>query len=176
MHNQQTCPCCGGCGHERTPDAWGHYGDCNGDAGEGHKPIIRICSTCDGIGALHSHEDDRSKAIEAMLALLHVLTGNRAKIASRELELTAWCLLSAFGLTEHTQTEIGQMTGYTRSNVCKKVNDLAACFGKSAKNGKSITARKTYSLRQMIVAQTRKPTALTESHKQTQELWRINHD
>lgn len=170
MIDQETCPRCGGCGHERTPDAWGHYGDCNADAGESHKPIIRLCPDCDGVGSIEDKQDARDKAAEAMLALLNVLTGKRANIANRELELTAWCLLSVFGLTEHSQTAIGQMTGYTRANVCKKINRLAQAMGKRVRNGKSDEARKTYSVRQMIVAQSRKPFPKTEN------LWGINHD
>lgn len=174
--DQQTCPRCGGCGRERTPDAWGHYGDCNADAGEARKPIIRLCPSCQGVGVLECDAETTDKATKAMMALLNVLTGNRSKVASKELELTAWCLLSVFGLTEHSQTEIGHITGYTRANVCKKVNALALAIGEAVKNGKSAAARKTYSLRQIIVAQRRKKIAMTELQKQTEHLWTLNHD
>lgn len=44
----ETCPNC--YGHGWTSGGWGHFGDCNGDAGEGWKPCLARCSRCMGTG------------------------------------------------------------------------------------------------------------------------------
>ena len=44
----QTCPECHGAGWVLT--GHGHYGDCNGDAGEALKPCLSICDQCLGRG------------------------------------------------------------------------------------------------------------------------------
>ena len=170
------CQTCKGCGHRKTPNAWGHYGDCNGDAGEAKKPIVRLCPDCGGTGAAHQEGQAKYGATEAMLALLNFLVGNRKAISARQLELKAWCLLDAFGLTELTQTEIAEACGCTRAHISKQALTLRDKAGCAPSHHKSEQARKVYGLRQMIVSQTRKQTQLSETEKRTADLWRINYD
>ena len=46
----QRCPRCQGRG--TTGSGHGHFGDCNGDAGEAWKPTLRLCPECLGRGVI----------------------------------------------------------------------------------------------------------------------------
>ncbi len=74
-----------------------------------------------------------------------------------------------------TQTSIASRYGVTRACISRRVGKLRALHG-FALSEKQIAARKTYGLRQMIVAQTRKPTRMTEMQKATEALWTNNYD
>jgi hypothetical protein len=170
------CQTCRGCGHSKTPDAWGHYGDCNGHAGEAKKPIVRLCPECGGTGGTDDSDKKKHGATEAMLALLNFLVGNCKAISSKQLELKAWCLLDAFGLTDLTQTQIAEACGCTRAHVSKQALTLREKAGCAPSHHKSEQARKVYGLRQLMVSQGRKQTRLSETQKRAADLWRIDHD
>ena len=74
-----------------------------------------------------------------------------------------------------TQTSIAEMYGVTRACISRRVSKLRALHG-FVLSEKQIAARKTYGLRQMIVAQTRKPTRMTDTQKATEALWTNNYD
>jgi len=74
-----------------------------------------------------------------------------------------------------TQTEIAKKYGVTRACISRRVCQLRGKSG-VAPTKRQISARKTYALRQMIVAQTRKPTRMTEMQKATEALWTNNYD
>ena len=74
-----------------------------------------------------------------------------------------------------TQTSIAKMYGVTRACISRRVSKLRALHGFTLSE-KQIAARKTYGLRQMIVAQTRKPTRMTDTQKATEALWTNTYD
>ena len=77
---------------------------------------------------------------------------------------------------DKTQTAIAKQFGVTRAAVSKRVVEIrkAANPNTIARSQKSIAARKTYALRQLIVGQTRKKIDLTSTQKETAELWATN--
>ena len=74
---------------------------------------------------------------------------------------------------DKTQTSIAKQFGVTRAAVSKRVVEIrkAANPATIARSQKSIEARKTYALRQLIVGQTRKKIDLTNQQKETNDLW-----
>ena len=74
-----------------------------------------------------------------------------------------------------TQTEIAHKYGVTRACISRRVCQIRGKSGLPPSK-RQILARKTYGLRQMIVAQTRKPTCMTDIQKETEALWRIDYD
>ena len=71
-----------------------------------------------------------------------------------------------------TQTEIAKKYGVTRACISRRVCQIRGKSG-IAPTKRQITARKTYGLRQLIVAQTRKPQRPME---EALKIWRLNHD
>lgn len=65
---KETCQCCGGRQYQPVPGAGGHYGDCNGDAGEGWKPIMRQCPTCLGTGFIEDAEKQKQDELNLLMA------------------------------------------------------------------------------------------------------------
>jgi hypothetical protein len=76
---------------------------------------------------------------------------------------------------DKTQTAIAKQFGVTRAAVSKRVVEIrkAANPNTIARSQKSIAARKTYALRQLIVGQTRKKIDLTNQQKETNNLWAL---
>lgn len=77
---------------------------------------------------------------------------------------------------DKTQTSIAKQFGVTRAAVSKRVIEIrkAANPQTIARSQKSIEARKTYALRQLIVGGTRTKINLTNQQKETQTLWETN--
>lgn len=74
-----------------------------------------------------------------------------------------------------TQTQIAKRFGVTRACISRRVCQMRQKRGMPLSAKQTLT-RKTYGLRQLIVAQTRKPTRLTDIQKEIEALWRIDHD
>jgi predicted transcriptional regulator len=74
---------------------------------------------------------------------------------------------------DKTQTSIAKQFGVTRAAVSKRVVEIRKAANPTtiARSQKSIEARKTYALRQLIVGQTRKKIDLTNQQKETNDLW-----
>ena len=77
---------------------------------------------------------------------------------------------------DKTQTSIAKQFGVTRAAVSKRVVEIrkAANPNTIARSQKSIEARKTYALRQLIVGQTRTKINLTTTQKETADIWAQN--
>jgi predicted transcriptional regulator len=77
---------------------------------------------------------------------------------------------------DKTQTSIAKQFGVTRAAVSKRVVEIrkAANPATIARSQKSIEARKTYALRQLIVGQTRTKINLTTTQKETADIWAQN--
>jgi hypothetical protein len=94
-----------------------------------------------------------------------------------ELQYFVACWMAAFELEDKdedkTQTSIAKQFGVTRAAVSKRVIEIrkAANPGTIARSQKSIEARKTYALRQLIVGGTRTKINLTNQQKEKATLW-----
>jgi predicted transcriptional regulator len=77
---------------------------------------------------------------------------------------------------DRTQTLIAKQFNVTRAAVSKRVVEIrkAANPQTIARSQKSIAARKTYALRQLIVGQTRTKIDLNNQQKEMNELWITN--
>jgi hypothetical protein len=77
---------------------------------------------------------------------------------------------------DKTQTSIARQFNVTRAAVSKRVVEIrkAANPNTIARSQKSIAARKTYALRQLIVGGTRTKINLPNQQKETQTLWETN--
>jgi len=80
-----------------------------------------------------------------------------------------------------TQAEIARKHGVTRACVSKRVSLMRPILSETIHDLVLLNAqeqkRKTYGLRQMIVAAARKSTRMTEHKKATQKLWSTSsHD
>ena len=110
-------------------------------------------------------------------AIVRFLQQAREVSACPDLQYFVACWMAAFELEDRdedrTQTMIAKQFGVTRAAVSKRVIEIrkAANPATIARSQKSIAARKTYALRQMIVGQTRTKIDITNQQKETNELW-----
>jgi len=111
------CQDCQGGGKLPCAGSWGHYGDCNADAGEGRKTVIRDCDACAGTGRI---QETYSTAAAVAWYLVQYLSCGDAK----RMFLRVWALKSVFGLTSKGAAEIGKITGYSRQHVHKEIHEL----------------------------------------------------
>jgi len=113
-------------------------------------------------------------------AIVRFLQQAREVSQCPDLQYFVACWQAAFELEDRdedkTQTSIAQQFQVTRAAVSKRVVEIrkAANPATIARSQKSIAARKTYALRQMIVGQTRTKVDLTNQQKETAELWATN--
>jgi predicted transcriptional regulator len=97
-----------------------------------------------------------------------------------DLQYFVACWQAAFEMEDRdedrTQTLIAKQFNVTRAAVSKRVVEIrkAANPQTIARSQKSIAARKTYALRQLIVGQTRTKIDLTSTQKETNNLWDSN--
>jgi hypothetical protein len=96
-----------------------------------------------------------------------------------DLQYFVACWMAAFEMEDkdedRTQTAIARQFKVTRAAVSKRIVEIrkAANPNTIARSQKSIAARKTYALRQLIVGQTRKKIDLTNNQKETNDLWAL---
>jgi putative heme degradation protein len=113
-------------------------------------------------------------------AIVRFLQQAREVSSCPDLQYFVACWQAAFELEDRdedkTQTSIAQQFKVTRAAVSKRVVEIrkAANPNTIARSQKSISARKTYALRQMIVGQTRTKIDLTNQQKETNDLWTTN--
>jgi predicted transcriptional regulator len=83
------------------------------------------------------------------------------------------CWMLAFELDGTSQTDVAKEFGVTRAAVSKRVVEIrkAASGDNVARGQKSREAAKTYTLRQLIVGQTRKPAKLNQTAAATNAMW-----
>jgi len=116
-----TCQNCQGGGKIPCEGAWGHYGDCNADAGEGHKPVIRECDACMGGGRVPASAFCVGEVARSIIFMIEADT-------PRETFLNLWVVRLLCGLTEKTQADVARLTGYTRQHISKKILDLKRSY------------------------------------------------
>lgn len=113
-------------------------------------------------------------------AIVRFLQQSREMKQYAELPYFVACWQCAFELEDseqdESQTAIAKQFGVTRAAVSKRVVEIrkAANPQTIARSQKSIAARKTYALRQLIVGQTRTKINITNQQKETNELWAQN--
>jgi hypothetical protein len=113
-------------------------------------------------------------------AIVQFLQQAREASACPDLQYFVACWMAAFEMEDRdedrTQTTIAKQFNVTRAAVSKRVIEIrkAANPGTIARSQKSIAARKTYALRQLIVGGTRTKINLTNQQKETQTLWETN--
>ena len=113
-------------------------------------------------------------------AIVRFLQQSREMKQYAELPYFVACWQAAFELEDteqdESQTAIAKQFGVTRAAVSKRVIEIrkAANPQTIARSQKSIAARKTYALRQLIVGQTRTKIDLNNQQKETNELWEMN--
>jgi hypothetical protein len=113
-------------------------------------------------------------------AIVQFLQQAREASACPDLQYFVACWMAAFEMEDRdedrTQTTIAKQFGVTRAAVSKRVVEIrkAANPQTIARSQKSISARKTYALRQLIVGQTRTKIDLTNQQKETNNLWDTN--
>jgi predicted DNA-binding protein YlxM (UPF0122 family) len=96
-----------------------------------------------------------------------------------DLRLAVKCWMSHYQLTPFSQTEIAQQEGVTRAAIskrCKEIEDMLKTDDDKhitkARGEKSQEARKTYTLRQLLVGATRERLpAITETQKRKNDKW-----
>ena len=113
-------------------------------------------------------------------AIVQFLQQAREASACPDLQYFVACWMAAFEMEDRdedrTQTTIAKQFNVTRAAVSKRVVEIrkAANPQTIARSQKSIAARKTYALRQLIVGQTRTKIDLNNQQKETNELWEMN--
>ena len=110
-------------------------------------------------------------------AIVRFLQQAREVSQCPDLQYFVACWQAAFELEDRdedkTQTSIAQQFQVTRAAVSKRVVEIrkAANPATIARSQKSIAARKTYALRQLIVGQTRTKINISNQQKEINELW-----
>jgi len=113
-------------------------------------------------------------------AIVQFLQQAREASACPDLQYFVACWMAAFEMEDRdedrTQTTIAKQFNVTRAAVSKRVIEIrkAANPGTIARSQKSIAARKTYALRQLIVGGTRTKINLTTTQKETADIWAQN--
>jgi hypothetical protein len=113
-------------------------------------------------------------------AIVQFLQQAREASACPDLQYFVACWQAAFEMEDRdedrTQTLIAKQFNVTRAAVSKRVVEIrkAANPQTIARSQKSIAARKTYALRQLIVGQIRTKIDLTSTQKETNNLWDTN--
>jgi hypothetical protein len=113
-------------------------------------------------------------------AIVRFLQQAREVSSCPDLQYFVACWMAAFEMEDkdedRTQTAIAKQFSVTRAAVSKRVVEIRKAANPTtiARSQKSIAARKTYALRQMIVGQTRTKVDLTLTQKETAELWATN--
>jgi hypothetical protein len=113
-------------------------------------------------------------------AIVQFLQQAREASACPDLQYFVACWMAAFEMEDRdedrTQTTIAKQFNVTRAAVSKRVVEIrkAANPQTIARSQKSIAARKTYALRQLIVGQTRTKIDLNNQQKEMNELWITN--
>jgi hypothetical protein len=113
-------------------------------------------------------------------AIVQFLQQAREASACPDLQYFVACWMAAFEMEDRdedrTQTTIAKQFNVTRAAVSKRVVEIrkAANPQTIARSQKSIAARKTYALRQLIVGQTRTKIDLNNQQKEMNELWEQN--
>lgn len=113
-------------------------------------------------------------------AIVRFLQQSREMKQYAELPYFVACWQCAFELEDseqdESQTAIAKQFGVTRAAVSKRVVEIrkAANPQTIARSQKSIAARKTYALRQLIVGQTRTKIDISNQQKEINELWATN--
>jgi hypothetical protein len=149
------------------------------------KDDVRVCPDAVAHGktavvrALASTDKDAHRLAQRE-AIVRFLQQAREVSSCPDLQYFVACWQAAFELEDRdedkTQTAIAAQFKVTRAAVSKRVVEIrkAANPNTIARSQKSIAARKTYALRQMIVGQTRTKIDLTNQQKETNDLWVMN--
>lgn len=146
---------------------------------------VAVCSEAAALGkkafvaAIGETDNDAVRQAQRE-AIVRFLQQSREMKQYAELPYFVACWQCAFELEDseqdESQTAIARQFGVTRAAVSKRVVEIrkAANPQTIARSQKSIAARKTYALRQLIVGQTRTKINLTETQKEINELWATN--
>jgi predicted DNA-binding protein YlxM (UPF0122 family) len=122
--------------------------------------------------------DTKARAAHIATQAIVTFMQRAAKAEVPDLRLIVKCWMSHYELTPFSQTEIAEQENVTRAAVSKRCKELAAMLKTEdthitkARGEKSEEARKTYTLRQLLVGATRERTpAKTETQKRKNEKW-----
>lgn len=146
------------------------------------KDDVRVCPEAATLGkkafvAVIGETDTDTVRVAQREAIVRFLQQSREMKQYAELPYFVACWQCAFELEDseqdESQTAIAKQFGVTRAAVSKRVVEIrkAANPQTIARSQKSIAARKTYALRQLIVGQTRTKINITNQQKETNELW-----
>lgn len=134
------------------------------------RAFLETCNQTDNDGVRNAQRE----------AIVQFLQQAREASSCPDLQYFVACWMAAFEMEDRdedrTQTLIAKQFNVTRAAVSKRVVEIrkAANPQTIARSQKSIAARKTYALRQLIVGQTRTKIDLTSTQKETAELWATN--
>lgn len=146
---------------------------------------VRVCPEAAALGkkafvaALGETDTDTVRQAQRE-AIVRFLQQSREMKQYSELPYFVACWQCAFELEDseqdESQTAIAKQFGVTRAAVSKRVVEIrkAANPATIARSQKSIAARKTYALRQLIVGQTRKKINETSIQKEKAQLWGLS--
>jgi hypothetical protein len=132
--------------------------------------FVETCNQTDNDGVRNAQRE----------AIVQFLQQAREASSCPDLQYFVACWMAAFEMEDRdedrTQTLIAKQFNVTRAAVSKRVVEIrkAANPGTIARSQKSIAARKTYALRQLIVGQTRTKIDLTSTQKEINNLWETN--
>lgn len=127
--------------------------------------------------------DTKARAAQIASQTIVTFMQRAAKADVPQLRFVVDCWLSHYNLHPLSQTDIAKRHGVTRAAVSKRCVDLGTMLGpedahiRTARGEKSEEARKTYTLRQLLVGATReKKPAQTETQQRKNEKWnQIRH-
>lgn len=146
---------------------------------------VRVCPEAAALGkkafvaAIGETDTDAVRQAQRE-AIVRFLQQSREMKQYAELPYFVACWQCAFELEDseqdESQTAIAKQFGVTRAAVSKRVVEIrkAANPATIARSQKSIAARKTYALRQLIVGQTRKKINETSIQKEKAQLWGLS--
>lgn len=149
------------------------------------KDDVRVCPEAVAKGkqafvAALGETDTDAVRLAQREAIVRFLQQSREMKQYAELPYFVACWQCAFELEDseqdESQTAIAKQFGVTRAAVSKRVVEIrkAANPQTIARSQKSIAARKTYALRQLIVGQTRTKIDISNQQKEINELWATN--
>jgi predicted DNA-binding protein YlxM (UPF0122 family) len=145
---------------------------------------IKVCPDhfdCGKAAFKKATDEADTKARAAHIATQTIVTWMQRAVNADipDLRLAVKCWMSHYQLTPFSQTQIAQQEGVTRAAISKRCKEIEEMLktndGKhitKARGEKSEDARKTYTLRQLLVGATReRMPAQTETQKRKNDKW-----